>query len=109
MRYDPDYQVYETGVVLGIVFLLFAWPITLGYWLWRGTRNWWISLGLPTLAGLIGAAVIPLWLLGAVICIVVWFMRLQAADERRVMTQAIDEELAFERALEQRRRELGGN
>ena len=106
LRYDPEYQAYEAGVVFGIVILLVAWPIACAIWLWQATRNWWRAIGVPVGAALIGVAFIPLWVLGALVSIGIWLTRLQAADERRAWQEAIDEEIAFERALEQRRREL---
>lgn len=111
---DPAYSVWETGVVLGLVFMLVAWPVCAGYWIYRSTRNWWMALLLPLLFGTVGLALPLLWLVGAGICVAYWMTRLQAVDEARVRAAEVDDALAFERALEQRRRELdrgtnGGN
>lgn len=104
---DPDYSVWETGVVLGMVFMLVSWPVCAGYWLYRSTRNWWLALLLPIMLGTVALALPILWLVGAGVCVAVWMTHLQAADEARTRAAAVEEALAFERALEQRRRELG--
>lgn len=83
LRHDPEYQMYETGVVIGLAFMLFAWPIPMAYWLHRSAHNWWLTVIVPSLTAIVCLALPVLWVIAAALAIAYWWTRLEAADAKR--------------------------